>query len=68
MCRQWRAVDIWSVRLVVLLHSPRREHSVIAVIGEVRFFVDVVKFVFVIELLVTFIVIKVLIVIVIVVV
>ena len=46
-------MDIWSVRLVVLLHSPRREHSVIAVIGEVRFFVDVVKFVIVIELLVT---------------
>ena len=56
------------MRLVVLLHSPRREHSVIAVIGEVRFFVDVVKFVFVIELRVTSIVIKVLIVIVIVVV
>ena len=61
LCRQWRAV-------VVRLHSPRREHSVIAVIGEVLFFVDVVKFVFVVELLVTSIVIEVLIVIVIVVV
>ena len=61
LCRQWRAV-------VVLLRSPRREHSVIDVIGEVRFFVDVVKVVFITELLVTSIVIKVLFVIVIVVV
>ena len=50
------------MRLVALLHSPRRECSVVAVIGEVRFFVDVVKFVIVIELLVTSIVIVVLIV------